>query len=108
MKRMFLRFGGLVVPILLIGTLVAFVVLLGTAGPDDQLPSVVVLFLAATVITVFLCVAALWFFIIYDIIHVARNPAFTNAQKVAWICGIWCLNVFVIPFYGMKFFKSDN
>jgi hypothetical protein len=49
-----------------------------------------------------LSVIGVWFFIIYDIIHVARNQALSGGAKAGWICAIWFLNVFVIPVYWLK------
>ena len=53
-------------------------------------------------ILLLIAVLGIWFFIIFDIIHVARNTALSGGAKAGWICAIWFLNIFVISVYWMK------
>jgi hypothetical protein len=66
----------------------------------------VVPFLVGSAILMFITVVLLWFFIIFDIVHAARNPTLSGGQKAAWICAIWFLNILIIPIYGLKFFNT--
>ena len=62
-------------------------------------------FMIATMAIIFLSVIITWFFIIYDIIHIARREDFSSGMKVGWVCAIWFLNIFTIPIYAFKYFK---
>jgi hypothetical protein len=108
MKTTILKIGSIIVPIVFVVVVVAFVVLVRTAGPDDQLPAAVVPYLAASAIIMFLSVGCLWFYIIFYIIHAAKNSRLAGGWKAAWICALWFLNIIVIPIYGLMFFRRDS
>jgi hypothetical protein len=104
MKNMILKVLSLFSPLLFLGTIIAFFILLaGCSG--DEIPPQMIPYLAMTVGLLFLSVIGIWFFIVYDIVHIAKRQEFSSAKKVGWICAIWCLSIFTIPIYAFKYFK---
>ncbi len=104
MKNTILKFLSLASPLLFIGTITVFFLLLANSS-GDEIPSQLIPYVATTVGLLFLSVIGIWFFIVYEIIHIAKKEEFSSGTKVGWICAIWFLNIFTIPIYAFKYFK---
>jgi hypothetical protein len=60
----------------------------------------------AGAILVALAIIGLGILVIYDTIHVLRNPVPTGLAKVGWVCGLWLLPVAAVPIYWVRHQKS--
>ena len=105
----FLVIGSIVFPAYLFMMILA-VLLLAVFGEDmeEELPPEYIMPVILALVLELISVAGLWFFIIYDIIHVVRNDRLSRGIKAAWICAIYCLNIFSIPIYALKYFRKPK
>jgi hypothetical protein len=107
MKRKLLGFGSFFCPAVVLLAIAAIAVMPLFFDMDGEIPVPMRPFVVIGMILLFLGVIGTWFFIIFDIIHAANNPVFSGGAKVAWICAIWCLNVFAIPLYWAKHLRHE-
>ena len=82
--------------------MIAVLIIAPGVDPEAQVPDDVIPFLIIGMVLLFISVAGVWFFIIYDTIHVAKNKASSSGAKAGWICAIYFLNIFIIPVYWLK------
>jgi hypothetical protein len=78
---------------------VVMVVLALSVDPEGEIPVAWRAWVVGGILLLFAAVAGVWFFIIYDIVHAARNPRLSGGAKAGWIWAICFLNVFAIPAY---------
>ncbi len=102
MRNKLLGIGSLLFPayaiaMLIVAALMSFCVEADARIPEAFLPAVV-----ALLVFTFLSVAGLWFFIIFDIVHIPMNPRLSGGAKAGWICVIWFLHVFCVPVHWFK------
>ncbi len=107
MKNKLLGIGSILFPIYTIVSMGFALFIAVTVDPEAQIPDSVLPFLITGMIFLFISVIGIWFFIIYDIIHIAKNHEMSGGKKACWICGIWFLNIFVIPVYWFRHLKSN-
>ncbi len=108
MKQKLLGLGSFIFPAYVVVAMVALMFLAPNVDPDAQIPDKVIPLLITGMIFLFLSVLGTWFFIIFDIIHAAKNPDFSGGAKAGWICAIWFLNIFAIPVYWMKHLRGNH
>ena len=99
MKQKLLGIGSVIFPIYVIAAMVALIVLAPNIEPDARIPERLIPLFAAGMIFLFISVIGIWFFIIYDIIHTAKNKSLSGGAKACWIIAIWFLNIIIIPIY---------
>ena len=75
---------------------------------DGEIPVPLRPVVVGAMILLFMAVLGIWFLIIFDIIHIARNPVLSGKTKIGWICVIWFLNIFVIPIYWLKHQRTNH
>ena len=108
MKSKLLGFGSIFCSAYIFLMIITIIALPLFVDMEREIPVSFRPFLIVALILLFLTVLGTWFFIIFDIVHVARNPAFSGGAKAGWICAIWFLNIFVIPIYWMKHQRQNN
>ena len=100
--------GSIVFPAYVLATIVVILLLPLFADMDSEIPPKLVMPVILAIVLLFISVAGIWFFIIFDIVHVARNDRFSGGVKAGWICAIWFLNIFSIPVYGLKHLRKPK
>lgn len=108
MKYRLLGLGSIFCPVFVILASVTLALMPLSVNVDGEIAGPMLPFFVTGMILLILSVIGTWFFIIYDIIHAAKNDAFSGGKKAAWICAIWFLNVFVIPIYWAKHLKQKH
>jgi|688.fasta_scaffold251816_1 hypothetical protein len=108
MKRKLLGFGSIFCPAFVLIAIAAIVAMPFFVDMGGEIPVPMRPFVVIGMILLLLSGIGTWFFIIFDIIHAAKNPAFSGGVKAAWICAIWFLNVFVIPIYWAKHLRHEH
>ena len=99
--------GSIVFPAYVLVTLVAVMLLpLLVDDMEKELPPGYIVPIILAFVVEAISVAGIWFFIIFDIVHIARNARFSGGVKAGWICAIWFLNLFSIPVYGLKHLRK--
>ncbi|RPJ38565.1 MAG: hypothetical protein EHM35_04245 [Planctomycetaceae bacterium] len=98
--------GSIVFPAYVLATIVVILLLPLFADMDSEIPPKLVMPVILAIVLLFISVAGIWFFIIFDIVHVARNDRFSGGVKAGWICAIWFLNIFSIPVYALKHLRK--
>ena len=106
-KRKLLGIGSFLLPIIIIIELIIALVISQAVDTNAQFPEHMIPILIIGMCLLFISVIGVWFYIIYDIIHIVQNPLLSGKTKVVWIIAIWCLNVFLIPVYWFKYQKVD-
>ena len=108
MKQKLLGLGSFLLPAYVIVAMAALIVLAPNIDPDARVPDKAIPFLTVGMVLLFVSVLGVWFFIIFDIIHAAKNPSLSGGAKAGWICALWFLNIFAIPVYWMKHLRRNH
>jgi len=106
MKEKLVAVGSFLCPGLILCTLVLLLVLQSTVDMEAEIPPPLRIWVGVFMALQFLSVMGVWALIIYDLLHIVRNPRFTNQQRLVWILLLWVLNIFVIPIYWLKHLKK--
>ncbi len=106
MKEKIIGFGSLFCPIYALLMVITITFMPMFVDMESEIPVALRPAVGVCMVLLLLSVIGTWFFIIYDIVHVARKPDFSGSAKVGWICAIWFLNMFAIPIYWMKYLRS--
>lgn len=104
MKIQILKALSLVFPLMLISSFFVMLIL-ALIWPANDIPSVLKPLLIFLFLIALISVIGIWFFIIYEIIHIVKNRKFSDNAKAGWIFAVWFLNIFVIPIYAYKYFE---
>jgi hypothetical protein len=108
MKDKLLGFGSIFCPAYVVLACMTAVLLPLFVDMGEEIPRTLIPVFVLFMILLVTAVLGSWFFIIYYIIHVVRNPAFSGGRKAGWICALWFLNVFAIPWYWMKHLRGHH
>jgi len=100
--------GSIVFPAYVFVMLVAVLLLPLFADMEREIPPEFWVPVILALVLTFISVAGIWFFIIFDIVHVARNAGLSGGAKAGWICALWFLNIFSIPIYGLKHLRAPK
>lgn len=108
MNFRWLRGASVIVPILIIVFGVTLYFLARKNGPDDQLNTDMIPYIALSGLALFLCLVAMMFFIVFDIIQIAKRRSFSGVAKAGWICAVLFLSIIAVPVYGLTYFKEPS
>jgi hypothetical protein len=108
MKKKLLGIGSLLFPAYVIAVLIVAALMSFCMEADARIPEAFLPAVVALLVFTFLSVAGLWFFITFDIAHIAMNPRLSGGAKAGWICAIWFLHVFSIPVYWFKHLRPPT
>lgn len=106
MKNKLLGIGSFVFTLYIIFAIVVAFILSKNVDPAAQIPRNMLPFVVTGMILLFISVIGVWFFIIYDIVHIAKNQTLTGGAKAGWIFAIWFFNIFIIPVYWFLHLKD--
>lgn len=108
MNYKMLRGASILLPILGILFAAAIYFMARRESPADPIPDYLLPWIALSGIATFLCLIGILFFVIYDIIHVARRRSIPFGTKIAWACALFFLNIVTVPAYGLIYFRDDG
>lgn len=108
MKSKLIAFGSFACPAVVILVCIAVLIMPFVVNLEDEIPVSFRPAVVMVMVLLLLSVIGVWFFIVYDIIHVTQNSNVPEKARVGWICAILLLNVFVIPVYWMKYIKQNH
>jgi hypothetical protein len=108
MKSKLLGFGSFFCSIYLLVMTAAIIVMPMFVDMEGEIPVPLRPLVIIAMSLLFVAVLGTWFFIIFDIVHIARNPVLSGGKKAGWICAIWFLNIFVIPVYWLNHQKGNH
>lgn len=108
MNYKMLRGASLLLPILGVALTVAIYFMMRREAPSDPISENFIPWIALSGIATFICIVGILFFVVYDIIHVARRHSLSLEIKIAWACALFFLNIITIPVYGFIYFRDDG
>jgi hypothetical protein len=108
MNYRMLRGASILLPILGIALTIAIYYMARRETPTDPMPDHLLPWIALSGIGTLLCVIGILFFVVYDIIHVARRQSLPFGAKIAWACAIFFLSIVTVPVYGLIYFRDDS
>jgi hypothetical protein len=108
MNYRMLRGASILLPVLGIVLTVAIYFMMRREAPADPIPEEFIPWIALSGIATFICLVGVLFFVVYDIIHVARRHSLPFGVKIAWACAIFFLSIISIPVYGLVYFRDDG
>ncbi len=79
--------------------LIPAILWLALSSPDGDIPDQYIPHVIVVIILEILAVIIVWFFIIYDIIQIVKDKAFSGTKKALWICAVYMGNIFTIPVF---------
>jgi hypothetical protein len=85
-KRVLVGVGSLLCPAVFLAGGAVMVVLAFSVDPDGEIPVEWRAWVVGGILLLFAAVAGVWFFIIYDIVHAARNPRLSGGGCNAAHC----------------------
>lgn len=100
--------GSIVFPAYVFAIVVVVLLLSLFVDMESETPPEFIGPIILAIVLTFISVAGGWFFIVFDIVHIARNDRFSAGAKAGWICAIWFLNIFSIPTYGLKYLRKPK
>jgi hypothetical protein len=108
MKQKLLAIGSIACPAIFLAEIVLIFLIAQHVDPDALIPRHLLPWVVVGMLLLLASVIGVWFYIIYFMIHAIKSPALSNGTKAAWICGLWFLNVFVIPIYWFVHMRNDG
>ena len=108
MNFKWLRGASLLTPVLLVVFSVTLFFLLRRPSPDEPISADVVPFVALTGIALFLSIVTMCFFIVFDIIQIAKRRSLSGAAKAGWIVALLVCGLLAVPVYGLLNFKESR
>lgn len=98
MKQKLLAIGSIAFPLLFLAEMTALQ-LMNRMGSEATIPRHLLPWVLVGLAMLFVTIIAIWFYIVYFMIHAIRNQSLSNGMKAVWATALWCLNVVAIPAY---------
>jgi hypothetical protein len=108
MNKLLLALGNVVFPSVILCGGIGAAILLRSVKLEDEIPPPLRPVVGLALVLLLISVIGVFSFVIFDIIHASRNARLSNRDRVAWICALWFLNVFVIPIYWYRHLHRQN